>query len=116
MAADFSDEIAGAIVNARAFEEIEHLRAQLELPEHLPGGGGPRGACVWGHRRAAPGHAAAAAADRNGSADRCHGVDSGRIRHRQRTGGARTAPAEPAQRAPADPGQLRLGSGRAIRK
>jgi transcriptional regulator with GAF, ATPase, and Fis domain len=27
----FADEIAGAIVNARAFEEIERLRAQLEL-------------------------------------------------------------------------------------
>lgn len=26
----FADEIAGAIVNARAFEEIEHLRARLE--------------------------------------------------------------------------------------
>ncbi len=27
----FADEIAAAIVNARAFEEIEHLRSQLEL-------------------------------------------------------------------------------------
>ena len=82
----FADEIAGAIVNARAFEEIERLRAHLEIGKHLPAGGSARGPGLRRHHRPHGVHAAVAPPDRDGGAHRCLGADSGRIRHRQGTG------------------------------
>ena len=104
----FADEIAGAIVNARAFEEIERLRAHLEL-ENIYLQEEVREARAFGD---IIGHtsvdAAPAAPDRDGRADRCLGADPGRIRHGQGAGRPRSPSPEPPQRAPAHPGQLRL--------
>jgi GAF domain-containing protein len=64
----FADEIAGAIVNARAFEEIERLQVHLELENTYLAGKSARPG-LWRHHRPNGIHSAIAPPDRGGRSD-----------------------------------------------